>query len=525
MTEKDNRPLYRCGCVDFPDKSRSLTGVGKRRKFRPFLSQQSRESVTMSSSSKKLFDRRDFFRASATGAAGLSLCGGLAFADKSAGKATDSPSVFAEPVRQLQVMDDCDVIVCGGGPAGFSAAIAAARAGARTRLFEVNGCLGGVWTAGLLTYVFDFDKPGLSHELTKRLDERDARVGKNIRRYVYHVEEMKCLLEEMVMQENIKTQLHTRVVAAYKNDANRLTTIVTESKSGRQAWKADVFIDATGDGDLGALAGCDWQFGRTKECPCQPMTMNALVTVPDVEKIKDYILLYKGDDDWKSWQNQARKRFRDEIRRAGIDPSYGEPTLFHMRGGLLTLMVNHEYGIRPFDAAQVSEATMRSRAEVDRIAKGLKSLGGIWSGIDLVATAEQIGIRDGRRIEGRYLVTKDDLIKGARHEDAVARVTFGVDVHAANKKVNVDKAISNEGVRMRPYDIPLRALIAKDVDGLMTAGRCISGDFLAHASYRVTGNSVAMGEAAGAVSAIASRDNLLPHEVKWKTAKALLKQE
>ncbi len=475
--------------------------------------------------SKKMFGRRDFFRASAGGAAAVSFSGSLAFADQATDQSTETTSVFVEPARKLQVIDNCDVIVCGGGPAGFSAAIAAARAGARTRLFEVNGCLGGVWTAGMLTYIFDFDKPGLSHELTVKLDKRDARVGNNIRRYVYHVEEMKCLLEEMAMRENIKTQLHTRVVAAYKNNANRLTTIVTESKSGRQAWKADVFIDATGDGDLGALAGCDWQFGRTKQCPCQPMTMNALVSVPDVEKIKDYILFYNGDDDWKSWQNQARKRFRDEIRRAGIEPSYGEPTLFHMRGGLLTLMVNHEYGIRPFDAAQVSEATMRARAEVDRIAKGLKSLGGIWSGFDLVATAEQIGIRDGRRIEGRYLVTRQDLIEGVRHKDAVARVTFGVDVHAPDKKANVDKAISNEGIRMRPYDIPLRALIAKDVDGLMTAGRCISGDFLAHASYRVTGNSVAMGEAAGAVCALASQNNLLPHEVDWQSAKDLLKRK
>ncbi len=245
-----------------------------------------------SSTSERPFGRRDFFRASVTGAAAMSLSGGLALADQPGDKVSGSAPVFVEPTWQLEVVDDCDVIVCGGGPAGFSAAIAAARTGARTRLFEVNGCLGGVWTSGLLTYVFDFDKPGLTCELTKMLDERDARVGDNVRRYVYHVEEMKCLLEEMTQAAGVKTQLHTRVVAAYKNDANRLTTIVTESKSGRQAWRASAFIDATGDGDLGALAGCEWDFGRTKDCSCQPMTLNALVTVPNVEVIKDYILFY-----------------------------------------------------------------------------------------------------------------------------------------------------------------------------------------------------------------------------------------
>ncbi len=420
---------------------------------------------------------------------------------------------FSEPARTLAVADECDVIVCGGGPAGFSAAIRAARTGAKTRLFDVNGCLGGVWTAGMLTYIFDIDHLGLARELTHKLGERNARVGNNPQRYVYHVEEMKCLLEEMTEQDNVKIQLHTRVVAAYKNKANRLTTIVTESKSGRQAWRAKVFIDATGDGDLGALAGCGWDFGRDHGTLCQPMTLNAMIAVPNIKAIKDFILFYKGDDVWTSWQNQARQRFLAEIKRAGITPSYSEPTLFHMREGLLTLMVNHEYNVRPFDAAEVSDATVRARAEINKIIEGLRSLGGIWQGIELVATAEQIGVRDGRRIHGRYQVTKNDLVQGARHADSVVRVTFAVDVHAATRKENDEQAISKEGIQMQPYDIPLRALIAKDVDGLMMAGRCISGDFLSHASYRVTGNAVAMGEAAGVVSAMAAKNDCLPQDL------------
>ncbi|HCR90548.1 MAG TPA: FAD-dependent oxidoreductase, partial [Prolixibacteraceae bacterium] len=135
------------------------------------------------------------------------------------------------------------------------------------------------------------------------------------------------------------------------------------------------------------------------------------------------------------------------------------------------------------------------------------------------------GIRDGRRIHGRYTVSREDLIQGTTHDDAVVRPSFEVDIHAMDKKSNdKDGPISHENFKMKPYDIPLRALIAKDVDGLMMAGRCISGDFTAHASYRVTGNAVALGEAAGVVAAIAATSKRMPHEVAWNEAKIKLKQ-
>ncbi len=127
---------------------------------------------------------------------------------------------------------------------------------------------------------------------------------------------------------------------------------------------------------------------------------------------------------------------------------------------------------------------------------GLRGLGGIWSHLHLVATAGKIGVRESRRVHGCYTVTAQDLAVGARHPDAVCRVTFGVDVHSTDQKDGT--AIEAQVFQTQPYDIPLRALVARDVDGLMLAGRCISGDFLAHASYRVTGNAVPMGEAAGA---------------------------
>lgn len=434
--------------------------------------------------------------------------------------AEKSAGTFPEPARDLPLIQDADVIVCGAGPAGVSAAITAARAGARTRLFEVHGCLGGVWTAGLLTWIFDFNKPGLTRELVAKLDERGARRGTDPDKFVYEPDEMKLLLEDLCGEAGVKFRLQSRVAAAFR-DGRRLTTIVTESKAGREAWRAPVFIDATGDGDLGALAGCGWDIGQARECPCQPLTMNALAVVRDVTQMQKYISFYNGD---LNWHVKATENFKADLLKAGCEPSYGMPTLFHVRDNVVLVMLNHEYGVLPYDVDAMTAATVRARKEIFTAVRALRQLGGVWDGMQVIATAEQIGIRDGRRIHGRYTMTKEDLLSGARYDDGVARVTFNVDIHAHSLEKNRNETISHGGFKTRPYDIPLRALIAKDVDGLMMAGRCISGDFISHASYRVTGNAVAMGEAAGAVAAIAAGTGRLPHEVPWSEAAARLAQ-
>lgn len=458
--------------------------------------------------------RRGFLSASLGAAAGLAAPRGGA-----APAAGPGPG-FREPARDLVLRGDADVIVCGGGPAGTAAALAAARYGARVRLFELQGSLGGVWTSGLLTFIFDFDKPGVTRELAAKLDARAARTVVRPSQFVYHPEAMKRLLEELCLEAGVDIHLQCPVVAAHRED-RRLTTIVTESKSGREAWRAPVFVDATGDGDLGALAGCAYDIGRGGDaCECQPMTLNAAVVAKDAARLKDFISFQGGS----SIHIPAVMRFREELQRAGVETSYGHPTLFQARGNLLTFMINHEYGVRPDDERQVTAATLRARAEVHRIAAALRALGGAWEDFQVVATAEQIGVRDGRRIRGRFRVTRDDLAAGARHADGVARVTFPVDIHATSREKNDTEPISHGDLQFKPYDIPLRALVAGDVDGLLTAGRCISGDFMAHASYRVTGNSVATGEAAGAVAALAAASGRPPHEIAWADAEAALRK-
>lgn len=420
----------------------------------------------------------------------------------------------AEAARQIPVSDNVDVLICGGGPAGVSAAILAARTGASVRILEAHGCLGGVWTSGMLSYVMDARKPGLNAELVRRLVAMDAQRQNGPQHYVYDIEAMKYLLEEFCGELNIRLQYHTRIVAVEKDGSGRVRGVITESKSGRQAWRAAVVIDTTGDGDVGALAGCEWEFGESTDCPCQPMSLMGVISASQEA-------LQKFD---RCNGPKTKDLFREEIQKAGLDPSYAKPTLWYMGGHVAAVMMNHEYGVRPFDAAAVTNATINARRELYRITQSLQKLGGIWEGCTLVTTAEQIGVRDGRRIAGRYFVTVDDVRDGARHEDAVCRSEFSVDVHAATRQANQKSAYSTHGIKAKPFDIPLRALIARDVDGLMMAGRCISGDFFAHASYRVTGNAVAMGEAAGITAALAAQQSRLPHEVPWNDVAEVLKK-
>jgi hypothetical protein len=397
---------------------------------------------------------------------------------------------FQEPARDLPVRPGADVVVCGAGPAGVAAAISAARAGAKTLLLELHGCLGGIWTTGLLSWILDHaNKTGLMQEIFERLTKHGGRALTN--KNGYDPEVMKLALEELCAEAGVEIQLFTRVCAAQRK-GKRLAHVITESKSGREAVPGKVFIDCTGDGDLGAAAGCGFDFGHPETGLTQPMSLMALVTgiVPD--EVKGF---YREE---KSWDT-SKDRLRAEMERGGHSPSYAKPTMFQLRDDLFALMANHEYKIRGTDARDLTAATLRARKELHQLVNGLRSLGAPWKNLHIVATAAQIGVREGRRIHGRYTVSADDLREGRKHEDAVCKVTFNIDVHSTDP--TKEKGIAKASFRAKPYDIPLRALIAKDVDGLLMAGRCISGDFIAHSSYRVTGNSVAMGEAAGKAAA------------------------
>lgn len=445
-------------------------------------------------------NRRNFIRSSALGA----FITGNAFSHPPIQDSFEHITSFAQKPSKVPVVENADVIVCGGGPAGIAAAISAARKGAKVLLIEVHGFLGGVWTAGMVNNMIDYEnKSGLIQEILTELEKTGAQRRAN----VFDIEAMKLVLEQMCVREKVNLLYQTRAVAVLKNSNNCITHVIVENKSGRQAYKAKAFIDATGEGDLAAQAGCSFSLGHPDSGKMQPMSMIALLGGIQFSQINPlHFVRGNGISD-----EEAKKQFLSELERAGIVPSYTKPTLFCIRDDHFAMMANHEYSASGINAQEITNATVQARAEIHRIVNALRNLGGVWKNIQLLATSPQIGIREGRRIAGRYTLTANDLMRGARFTDAVCTVTFCVDIHSLD--YDQGGAYGNDGVEVQPYDIPLRSLVAKDVDGLILAGRCISGDFYAHASYRVTGNAVPMGEAAGKVAAISALSNRLAHEI------------
>lgn len=414
---------------------------------------------------------------------------------------------YHEPARAIPWQRDFDVIVAGAGPAGVAAALSAARQGARTCLLEAQGALGGVWTSGLLSWIIDArDKPGIMQEITTALDARGARAPKGAN-YAYDVEEMKVLLEELAVEAGIYVRLHTRVASVVR-EGRAMRAVVTESKSGREVFGATVFIDASGDGDLAAQAGCRFAYGDPQEGRAQPMSLIALVSGIHASEIPAFV---------GGGVLEAKVNLFDEFQRAGVSPSYSRPTLFRIRDDLFALMANHEYGASPMSADEITTSTIHARSEIRALVAALRRMGGPWEAMRIIATGAQIGIREGRRVAGRYEVNAEDIFAGRRHHDAICRVNAGIDVHSVNPSASTAYQRPQGNRPSLPYDIPLRALIAADVEGLMMAGRCISGDFLAHSSYRMTGNAVAMGEAAGITAAVAVAAGCAPHELAWET--------
>lgn len=444
-------------------------------------------------------DRRDFLKISGLAAVGLSA-GNIA-------EAAQSLSGKAQKKAAKSTLK-ADVVVCGGGPAGIGAAVEAARQGMKVILIEHEGFLGGTWTAGLLGVMLDHrNKKGLLKELKDTLVARNWRTRiKTGHLFTFNVERMKLLLDEICEKEGVKVLLYTSIVDTIVK-RGRITHVITESKSGRESVEGKIFIDATGDGDVAALSGCGFDWGND-EGATQPMSMLGLVCGLNFDEISD-CALWDGHGNSKSKTNLIA-----EIRRGGYEATYKRPCLFPLDNDLYALMACHQFGYKSINRDDITKASIEGRREVNKIVDSLASLGGRWGGIKLVSTASHIGCREGRRIHGLYTVTKDDLMAGTRFDDAVCEVTFGVDVHSVHSNHEGKKSY-NQGVKSKPYDIPLRALIPKDVKGLLLAGRCISGDFIAHSSYRVNSNSVIMGQSAGRVAAKSVRDGIEPENIKF----------
>jgi hypothetical protein len=412
-----------------------------------------------------------------------------------------------EAPRRTPVAADVDVLVVGGGPAGVAAALAAARSGARTLCIERHGMLGGVWTAGLLNPLFDANNKGwIVQQLIDRLTAAGAWRKWNWT-HTFDTETMKLVLEQMMSEAGAEWWYQSMVVDAIV-EGGRVRGAIVESKAGREAILAKVVVDCSGDGDLAARAGAGFEVGRDCDGLCQPMTMmfevEGLGAFPEMQSSLD---LYD--------------RMQEAMERTGkIQLPFGRaknvPWIIHLpHPGTAAVQATHVYGVNALDPRELTRATVEARRQAHELVKVLRGTPHLQD-LRITQTAAAIGVREARRIRGRYCLTPEDISAGRRFDDAVTFGTFPLDVHEVNPQ---DKVRSSRIVKTLPYEIPLRSLLPAGLEGLLVAGRCISGTHEAHASYRVTGTCMGMGQAAGLAAAMAAAENILPSGL---TGRALL---
>jgi hypothetical protein len=430
----------------------------------------------------------------------------------------------AEPARQVPVAAEVDVLVAGGGPAGVGAALAAGSQGAKTLLLERHCMLGGMWTAGLLNPLFDPRKGWLVDRMVETLQEQGAWVRKGSM-YVFDVEAMKFLLERMMVEVQSRFWLHCPVTEPIVED-NRVRGVIVESKSGREAVLAKVVIDCTGDGDMAARAGVPFELGRPHDGLCQPMTLMFEVCG------------YKGFRNMPAERVTVHEFMRDLSTAANehsLDLAFpfgpqrsGTPYLIATPGkAVAVIQATHVYKIDPTDARQVSGAIVEARRQIHEVfLPAMRRIPGLEN-LRLAQSAPTIGVREGRRIQGRYRLDLDDLLEARRFDDAVTSTGFHLDVHEIDPTNPDDPKLPPlpEGMTRHTIprcDIPYRCLLPENVDGLLVAGRCISGTHVAHGVYRVTGTCMGMGQAAGLAAATAAARNVSPAALDGKDLHQML---
>lgn len=395
-----------------------------------------------------------------------------------------------------------DLVVAGGGLSGVAAAISAAREGIKVLLVEKSGCLGGA-IANNLVYPFmpywtkvDNDKKYLSQGILKEIKERHDEYVDDCKDHEFNSEYLKIVLDDMTAEADVDVLFHA-VVYDVKTENRKVSSVDITAKAQKITVEADFFIDATGDGDLFYLAGCDYQLGRESDNLCQPMTTCFRMSGVDLDLFTEerpgLQQLYK--------EKQARGEIKNPRENILVFFGVGEDVLHFNSTRVVMLDPTN-----PFD---VSKAEVIARKQIHELISFLKENSDAFHESALISVAINIGVRESRKLRGVHILTGDELINCTRFEDSIALGNYDIDIHSPTGTGTSHRYFA-EG---EYYTIPYRSLLPKEYDNLLVAGRCISATHEAQVSVRIMPICCCLGEAAGMAAAIACKTNTDVHSV------------
>lgn len=422
------------------------------------------------------------------------------------------------------IASDYDVIVAGGGASGLIAAVSAARTGARTLLIEHAGCLGGTGTYAMVAQWLGFYNGdtrvvgGLPFELTELVTELGGSDG--FSRYVlaeasnkpiplvnfpFNPEVVKIACDRLARQSRVDVRLHSRVVAPMLQDA-RICGVVVEDIGGRRAFRAPVVIDATGDAMVAAASGAAFAGGdealRRRRQPC---TLVFRLSNVDVARFREI-------------PREDKRALALEGVKAGR--IFWESLSFCSTPGNTDAicLMSRIPEIDALDPVDLGHAESEGRNQVHSIVSFLRERVPGFERSTLANIAPHVGVRETRRIHGRYCLTEEDIVGGKRFADAIALGAGPMDLHEAG----------GTGISLwmpeQPFEIPLACLLPASSPGLIVTGRAISATRSANGGSRHMGTAMALGEASGVLAGLAANQGLEPTAISPQDVKSLLRQ-
>ena len=416
----------------------------------------------------------------------------------------------------VPVSKEVDVLVTGGGYAGWGAAMCSARNGAKTMLIEQQSALGGLVTLGYVALTFSYIE-GVGYDLFNELKKRGAVKGRFV-----DAEITKCVLEQMLVKEGVTILYNTSIIDAIV-EKNCITGVVIYNKSGIQAIKAKRVIDATGDGDTAAYAGVPFEVG----CPelngyNQASSLVARIGNVDYDKYQSALAEINNIEWWaakiqdaiknREFPYMIDKRINWIVVVPGRNKNHQE----------LFICYAHSRNCKCLDAEDLTRQLVEQREQNQLFMKFCKKNIPGFENAWLIDTAPMLGVRDSRRIMCEYRVTGEDIVSGRKFDDAIMRGMHALDAHHPTQPGHIKHIIrkkpdgSEEKVYVNPgewREIPYRALVTKKIDNLLVAGRNFSSDFMAQSGNRLVLECLNMGQAAGTAAALSLKENITPRKL------------